>query len=199
LPRSPALNSTLTRALISAWVSETLDMILSAGLGGFDVIRQCLVGLLVSPIAPGSMQDCPPPTSPSPRSARPVPGIRLIIPDHTMGSPMLPTLSLCTCCRHYPGAAAGCMVRSITQPCQPSPKGSSGRPAHRLFLDACSAFTRVTACTLALSFVTCIPPPWLLRLLPAEAVAGWDLPLESAALPRRTPTADIDFVDTAHA
>src|SRR5664279_2495039 len=35
-------------------------------------------------------------------------------------------------------------------------------------------------------------PPCLLRLLPAGAVAGWDLhPLESAALSRRTPEADI--------
>ena len=34
-------------------------------------------------------------------------GVRLIIPDHALGSPVLRTLSLCTCCRHYPGAAAG--------------------------------------------------------------------------------------------
>jgi hypothetical protein len=34
-------------------------------------------------------------------------GVRLIIPDHTLGSPVFRTLSLCTCCRHYPGAAAG--------------------------------------------------------------------------------------------
>jgi hypothetical protein len=48
-------------------------------------------------------------------------------------------------------------------------------------------------------FVTRIPkasasslPPWLLRLLPAGAVAGWDLhPLESAALSRRKPEAVI--------
>jgi len=56
------------------------------------------------------------------------------------------------------------------------------------------------ACTLALSpyIVTRYPkasaislPPWLLRLLPAGAVAGWDLhPLENAAFPRRTPEAD---------
>ena len=66
---------------------------------------------------------------------------------------------------------------------------------------ACSAFTRVTACTLALSpyIVTRYPeasaislPPCLLRLLPAGAVAGWGLhPLESAAFARRTPGADI--------
>ena len=63
------------------------------------------------------------------------------------------------------------------------------------------ALTRVTACTLALSpyIVTRYPEasaislsPCLLRLLPAGAVAGWDLhPLESAVFARRTPGADI--------
>src|SRR5262249_58853247 len=56
-------------------------------------------------------------------------------------------------------------------------------------------------CTLALSpyIVTRYPkasaissPPRLLRLLPAGAIAGWDLhPLESAAFPRRTGEADM--------
>jgi hypothetical protein len=53
--------------------------------------------------------------------------------------------------RQYPGAAAGRTVSLIrSQPYQPSPKGGSGRPAHHPF-EVCSAFTRVTACTLALS------------------------------------------------
>ena len=70
---------------------------------------------------------------------------------------------------------------------------------HIVLFEACSAFTRVAACTLARSpyFVTRYPkasdissPPCLLRLLPAGAVAGWDLhPLESAAFSRRTPVA----------
>ena len=34
-------------------------------------------------------------------------GVRLIIPDHALGFPVLRALSLCTCCRHYPDAAAG--------------------------------------------------------------------------------------------
>src|SRR5713101_338009 len=55
---------------------------------------------------------------------------------------------------------------------------------HIVPFEACSAFTRVAACTLARSsyFVTRYPkasdissPPCLLRLLPAGAVAGWDL------------------------
>ena len=39
-------------------------------------------------------------------------GVRLIIPDHAVGLPVLRALSLCTCCRHYPGAAAGRTPRS---------------------------------------------------------------------------------------
>jgi hypothetical protein len=60
-------------------------------------------------------------------------GIRLVIPDHAKGFPVLRTLSLCTCCRHYPGAATGRPACSFTQPYQPSPIGLSGRPAHRPF------------------------------------------------------------------
>jgi hypothetical protein len=46
----------------------------------------------------------------------------------------LRALSLCTCCRHYPGAADGRTRRSkFTHPCQPSPIPLSGRPAHRPF------------------------------------------------------------------
>jgi hypothetical protein len=48
-------------------------------------------------------------------------GVRLVIPDHALRLPVLRTLSMCTCCRHYPGAAAGRSLRSCTQPYQPSP------------------------------------------------------------------------------
>src|SRR5881409_585449 len=41
-------------------------------------------------------------------------GIRLVIAGHTLGLPVLRTLSLCTCCRHYPGAAAGRTLRSTS-------------------------------------------------------------------------------------
>src|SRR5271166_2825128 len=34
-------------------------------------------------------------------------GVRLIIPDHASGLPVLRALSLCTCCRYCPGAADG--------------------------------------------------------------------------------------------
>ena len=39
-------------------------------------------------------------------------GFRLVIADHALGLPVLRTLSLCTCRRQYPGAAAGRILRS---------------------------------------------------------------------------------------
>ena len=69
-------------------------------------------------------------------------GVRLVIPDRALGSPVLRTLSLCTCCRHYPGAAAGRIIRSFAQPYQSSPKGLSGRPAHRPFRDLLGVHSR---------------------------------------------------------
>src|SRR6478672_12531176 len=78
-------------------------------------------------------------------------GVRLVIADHALGPPVLRTLSLCTCCRHYPGAAAGRTLRSAS-PSRISLPRKGCRVGLRIVLfEACSAFTRVTACTLALS------------------------------------------------
>ena len=78
-------------------------------------------------------------------------GFRLVIADHALGLPVLRALSLCTCCRHYPGTATG-RIASLTSPS----RVSLPRKGHRVGLrivrfEACSAFTRVAACTLALS------------------------------------------------
>lgn len=130
-----------------------------------------------------------------------VTGVRLVIPDHAAGLPVLRALSLCTCCRHYPGTATGgtaslIPTRDVSLPC----KGRQVGLCIVLF-EACSAFTRVTACTLAqppnrgslypkASDIS--SPPCPLRLLPAGAFAGWALhPLESAAFSRRTPLPDV--------
>ena len=51
-------------------------------------------------------------------------GIQFIIPDHTKGLPVLRTLSLCTCCRHYPGTPTGRPACSFTQP---QPRDATGR------------------------------------------------------------------------
>src|SRR4029077_16880549 len=70
-------------------------------------------------------------------------GVRLIIPDHAMGLPVLRALSLCTCCRHYPGAAAGCIPRSS----HPAVSAFPGRGAG----SACtSTFSRLARRSLAL-------------------------------------------------
>src|SRR3982074_2494445 len=101
---------------------------------------------------------------------------------------MLPPLPRCS----------GWAYSSLISPSRVSlPRKGHRVGLHIVLFEACSAFTRVAACTLARSpyFVTRYPkasdissPPCLLRLLPAGAVAGWDLhPLESAAFSRRTP------------
>ena len=88
----------------------------------------------------------PPPQAPGLSLA----GFQLVIPDHALGLPVLRALSLCTCCRHCPGAAAG--PHSLTQPSRISLPRKGYRVGLRIVLfEACSAFTRVTACTLALS------------------------------------------------
>src|SRR4030081_1328011 len=76
-------------------------------------------------------------------------GFRLVLADHALGLPVFRTLSLCTCCRHYPGAASG-RTASLTSPSRISLPRKGRRVGLRIVLfEACSAFTRVTACTLA--------------------------------------------------
>ena len=67
-------------------------------------------------------------------------GVRLIIPDHALGFPVLRALSLCTCCRQYPGAAAGIIASALAPPAMPAfPENGVGsarassfsRPARR--------------------------------------------------------------------
>ena len=105
-------------------------------------------------------------------------GRRLIIPDHGTGLPVLRTLSLWTCCRHYPGAAAGRCLRSYRPAMSAFPERGVG--------SACtSSFSRLARRSLALrpahsrghQFATRYPkasavslPPRLLRLLPAGAI-----------------------------
>ena len=72
-----------------------------------------------------------------------VTGVRLIIPDHALGFPVLRTLSLCTCCRHYPGAAAGWIISLIIPAMSAFPE--------RVVGSACaSSFSRLARRSLAL-------------------------------------------------
>src|SRR4029453_10150236 len=41
-------------------------------------------------------------------------GVRLIIADHALGLPVLRGLSLCTCCRPYPGPPARFLISSLS-------------------------------------------------------------------------------------
>ena len=72
-----------------------------------------------------------------------------VIPDrHALGLPVLRALSLWACCRQYPGAAAGRRLRSSHPAVSAFPEvGRVG--LHIDLFEACSAFTRVAACTLA--------------------------------------------------
>ena len=78
-------------------------------------------------------------------------GVRLIIPDHALGLPVLRALSLCTCCRHYPGAADGRSCRSKSPIHVSLPRFHFRVGLHIVLFEDCSAFTRVAACTLARS------------------------------------------------
>ena len=77
-------------------------------------------------------------------------GVRLI-PDHASGFPVLRALSLCTCCRHYPGAADGRSPRSKSPIRISLPRFHFRVGLHIDLFEDCSAFTRVAACTLARS------------------------------------------------
>src|ERR1700736_6352320 len=117
------------------------------------------------------------------------------------------------CCVRFPCVHApplprcsGWVPSSLISPSRVSlPRKGHRVDLHIVLFEACSAFTCVAACTLARSpyFVTRYPkasdissPPCLLRLLPAGAVAGWDLhPLESAAFSRRTPITDKEILE----
>src|SRR5712691_4635933 len=78
-------------------------------------------------------------------------GVRLVIPDHALGSPVLRSLSLCTCCRHYPGAASGRTASLISSRRISLPRKGCRVGLRIVLFEACSAFTRVAACTLARS------------------------------------------------
>src|SRR5215831_4499858 len=70
-------------------------------------------------------------------------GVRLVIPDLALGLPVLPALSLCTCCRQYPGVAAGCILRSTSPAVSAFPEMAVGS-AHTF------SFSRLARRSLAL-------------------------------------------------
>jgi hypothetical protein len=73
----------------------------------------------------------------------------LVIPDRALGLPVLRALSLCTCCRQYPGAANWASSSLILSSRISLPRNCSRVGLHIVLFEACSAFTRVAARTLA--------------------------------------------------
>src|SRR3989454_9024889 len=78
-------------------------------------------------------------------------GFRLVIADHALGLPVFRALSLCTCRRHYPCAAPERITSLISSRRISLPRKGRRVDLRIVLFEACSAFTRVTACTLALS------------------------------------------------
>src|SRR5271167_1069289 len=105
-------------------------------------------------------------------------GVRLVIADHAMGLPVLLTLSLCTCCRHYPGAAVGRRLRSSHPAVSAFPE--------RVVGSACtSAFSRLARRSLALRpahsrrhlYVTCYTEGFshFVTSMTAPVASGWSV------------------------
>src|SRR5581483_7384629 len=105
-----------------------------------------------------------------------------------------------TCRHHYPGgivAGIGLLPGQRRQRPSPNVRGVGSRINH---FEACSAFTRVTACLLAGLLIqpfaseasaVSLPPPPLRLLLAGATVARWDLhPLKNDAFARRTGILD---------
>src|SRR5205807_4635246 len=78
-------------------------------------------------------------------------GFRLVIADHALGLPVFRALSVGTCRRHYPGAASERIASLISSRRISLPRKGCRVDLRIVLFEACSAFTRVAACTLALS------------------------------------------------
>ena len=77
-------------------------------------------------------------------------GVRLIIPDPHWGFPCCARCPCVHAAATTPVQPQGVFLAHLTPPCQPSPKGRRVG-LHIVLFEACSAFTRVAACTLARS------------------------------------------------
>jgi len=191
--------SRVTPSAVAEHFSELLGCPISRSL------TACCVGLELRPLPSPGITRLPRYYEPRRHPSAPglsLTGVRLIIPDHALGLPVLRALSLCTCCRHYPGAAAGRIPRS-------SHPAVSAFPDSTVVSACISSFSRFAQRLLTLrpahsrshQFVTAIRGLQTFRHLHAcsgcfrlERIAGWGLhPLESAALSRRTWEAVIRF------
>ena len=106
-----------------------------------------------------------------------VTGIRLAVPGHAARLPVLRALSLCTCCRHYPGTATGGPALLIRPAISAFPE--------RVVGSACaSSFSRLV-CFPQCSRLLCEPMVFSAAFGNSEE-AGVEGPFEASALPRGT-------------
>src|SRR2546430_1745950 len=149
----PALGQdfTLSRATPSAASGHLLELI------GFPISRSfttCCVCLELRSLPSTGITRLPRYYEPLRHPRAPglsLTGFRLVVADHASGLPVFRALSLGTCCRQYPGTAAE-RIALLTSPSRISlPRYGSRVGLCIVLFEACSAFTRVTACTLALS------------------------------------------------
>jgi hypothetical protein len=126
-------------------------------------------------------------------------GFRLVVADHALGLPVFRALSLCTCCRHYPGAASGRIASLISSRRINLPRKGCRVGLRIVLFEACPAFTCVTACTLALSPIrdTLIEGfSHFVTSMTAPIASGWSgcrvgLAPTGKRRPRRTPNSDV--------
>ena len=69
-------------------------------------------------------------------------GFRLVIADNAMGLPCCVRFPCVHAVATTPAQRLGVLLRSFTQPYQPSPKEWSGRPAHRPFRGLLGVYSR---------------------------------------------------------
>src|SRR5438445_281020 len=202
--RLPPSLSRVTPSAVSEHFSELLGCPISRSL------TACCIGLELRPLPSPGIARLHRYYGPLRHPSAPglsLTGVRLIIPDHALGLPVLRALSLCTCCRQYPGAAAGRNPRSSHPAVAAFPDSAVG--------SACtSTFSRLARRSLALRPAHSRGHqvvPAIRRLQPfrylhdcsdcfrLERIAGWALhPLESAAFSRRTPRPAIPTCSASH-
>src|SRR5271163_4790648 len=105
-------------------------------------------------------------------------GVWLVIPDRALGLPVLRALSLCTCCRQYPGAAIGRRLRS-------SHPAVSAFPEIAVGSAYTSSFSRLARRSLALRpahsrrhlYVTCYTEGFshFVSSMTAPVASGWSV------------------------
>src|SRR4030095_1577429 len=91
-------------------------------------------------------------------------GVRSVIPDHAWGLPVLRALSLCTCCRQYPGVATGPTLRSFNPAVSAFPDMAVGSAYT-------SSFSRLARRSLALRPAHSRCHPFVTRYSKASAIS----------------------------